>query len=411
MTTYEYIWMDSENEFRSKTKISNTFLQFQDLPLWNYDGSSTGQASSDNSEIILKPVCMCMDPFRKHGMLVLCATYTIDDKPLNNNFYDYAVNVYEKYKSQKPWFGLEQEYFIFDKLSGGPDTKDLLKFRYPTLKNGGIDAMYSYPDGSFNIIKYDKHYCGVSGVLYREIAEKHMEYCIIAGLLICGINAEVAPGQWEFQIGPTDNLTVSNHLLLARYILCRVAEKYNCFISFHPKPFLTESGKPNFNGSGCHINVSTEIMRNKDGLNEIMKAINKLSLNHTEHMECYGKDNLMRLTGLNETSSYNDFTFGARNRNVSIRIPNDTIKNNCGYFEDRRPASNVNPYLATSKILETINIQIIDTINDDFEFINNKTNNNKINKNDDIINKNDKKQDIINNTRVSEKIHNTDYFI
>lgn len=60
----------------------------------------------------------------------------------------------------------------------------------------------------------------------------------------------------------------------------------------------------------------------------------------------------MRMSGLHETANYNKFSYGVANRGCSVRIPRDTEKNQCGYLEDRRPSSNMDPYKVTSLIFE-----------------------------------------------------------
>ena len=84
-----------------------------------------------------------------------------------------------------------------------------------------------------------------------------------------------------------------------------------------------------------------------------MRAINNLKANHQLHIKSYGDDNHLRLTGLHETSSIDEFSYGIANRGCSIRIPNETNINNRGYFEDRRPSSSMDPYKVLSLLLNT----------------------------------------------------------
>ena len=226
---------------------------------------------------------------------------------------------------------MEQEYFIVD-----PKTK---------LPLGFSNGQAVEPQG--------KYYCGVgiNRVFLREIPENHMEYCLYAGIKICGINAEVAPDQWEYQIGPCVGIEAGDHLWVSRYILNRVAEAFGLLISYHPKPL----GKNNdWNGSGCHTNFSTKQMREEGGMQYIVKACEKLSKKHTEHINVYGLDNDKRLTGKHETSGIHEFSFGYSTRDTSIRIPAQAIVEGRGYFEDRRPASNCDPYLVSDRMLQTI---------------------------------------------------------
>lgn len=330
----EYIWLDCNKELRSKTRVYNKCINNIDEVLeWNFDGSSTGQASGKDSEIILKPCALFNDPFRDtNDKLVLCDTYYSDGISLENNFRYWANDIFNSKLEEEPWFGLEQEYFIIN-----PSTNKPLGFP---------------PNGEPK--EQGQYYCGVgTGKAFgRNIADEHLKCCIKAGIKISGINAEVAPGQWEFQIGPCVGIEEGDHLWVARYLLHRVCENYNVFVTFDPKPV-----KGNWNGSGCHANYSTKKMRNgsdkNNGLYYIDNAIEKLSKKHIEHMKIYGENNQERMTGMHETASYDKFTDDIANRRCSIRRGNDTVKNKCGYFEDRRPASNCDPYLVTGILFKT----------------------------------------------------------
>jgi len=342
MTVVEYVWLGGNNELRSKTRVLDSldtvtidnvvtsYVTIDDIPNWNYDGSSTGQASGRESEVIIKPKAIFNNPFGSpYDYIVLCDTYLPDGTPLYNNTRVDANHTFEQKLEEEPWFGLEQEYFLID-----PSTDKPLGFN-ETGKQG-------------------QYYCsvGCENAFGRKIVDEHFKMCLHAGIKIGGINAEVAPGQWEFQIGPCIGIDAGDHLWIARYILLRLGEIHNIKIDFSPKPLSGD-----WNGSGCHTNYSTKNMRegtnDKTGLEYIEEAIYKLSTKHTEHMAVYGSGNEQRMTGEHETASYDKFTDGIANRGASVRRGNDTIKNKKGYFEDRRPSANCDPYLVTSYIFKT----------------------------------------------------------
>jgi glutamine synthetase len=327
----EYVWIGGNNELRGKTKVLNKIITcVKELPDWNFDGSSTDQASGDDSEVILKPRRLFPDPFRgSNDKLVICDTYTPNGEPLSNNYRHWANKIFDEKIHEEPWFGLEQEYFIMDNDSNEP-------LGYKESKDQG------------------QFYCSVgSGNAYgREVVETHLKYCIHAGIKISGVNAEVAPGQWEFQIGPCVGIEQGDHLWMARYILERVSELYGYCINYEPKPL-----KGKWNGSGCHANFSTKNMRegtyDNKGIDFIMDAIKALEKNHDLHMKYYGSNNEERMTGEHETASFDNFSYGIANRGKSIRIGNENYQNEKGYFEDRRPSSNCDPYLVTGLIFQT----------------------------------------------------------
>ena len=335
----EYIWLDHENNYRSKTRIlkhdgSNGPFCIEKIPIWNFDGSSTKQADGEDSEVYIKPVYMGRDPFRKQmdSWLVLCDTWLPNGNPHPDNTRVTAMKVF----SQQPvidsetWFGLEQEFFITKR--GLPIGMDSHTFKDSRTEN--IQGPY---------------YCGVgTGNCHcRDFMDEAVKNMVDSGLNMTGLNFEVAPGQAEFQI-MTEGIDAADELHLARYILMRTAEKHDLTIDLHPKPFKT-----NLNGSGCHTNYSTKAMREDGGYDLIITAIEKLKEKHDEHIAIYGKDNDMRLSGKWETADINTFTYGVADRGASVRIPRFTERDKKGYLEDRRPASNMDPYLVTAKIAET----------------------------------------------------------
>ncbi|KAG6547616.1 hypothetical protein Mapa_011065 [Marchantia paleacea] len=335
----EYIWMDGQegskgirfNEMRSKTKVIPKPLPAgsTDFPEWSFDGSSTGQAEGNNSDCILKPVFSCPDPIRgDHHVLVLCEVLTPEGKPHRTNTRRLIEDILsEDVLAQETLFGFEQEYTMFGK-NGHP--------------YGWPDAGYPAPQGPF--------YCGVGleAVYGRPLVEAHLDACVKAGLKISGINAEVMPGQWEFQIGPAGPLETGDHVMIARWLLHRLGEDFGIISTFEPKPMQGD-----WNGAGAHTNYSTKAMRQDGGMTAIKAAIEKLSKKHKEHIAQYGLGNERRLTGKHETANIDTFKSGVADRGASIRIPLPVSLANKGYLEDRRPAANVDPYVVCRMLIQT----------------------------------------------------------
>jgi len=325
---FEYIWLDGytpEPNLRSKTKVINFTKEdftITDLPIWTFDGSSTKQAEGIDSDCLLKPVKMIKDPQRKNGYLVLCEVLNVDETP-------HASNMRSKITDDSNlWLGFEQEFFIY---------KDGL----PLGHNGIIPK----PQGEY--------YCGIGSdnISGRDMVEHHLDLCLASGLNMTGINAEVALGQWEFQVMGKGALDACDQLTLARYILNRLSESYKVTIEYHPKPL----GNTDWNGSGMHTNFSTKQMREEGGKELFDEIFRVFKTNHDKHISVYGSDNEQRLTGKHETQSIDKFSWGVSDRGASIRIPQTTVKNGWrGYLEDRRPASNACPYMITKQISESL---------------------------------------------------------
>ena len=328
----EYVWIDGYEpvaNLRSKTRIvEGPIEKAEDLPEWGFDGSSTLQATGDDSDCMLKPVSIFSDPFRGgDDILVMCEVFNADGTVHKSNTRAKLRLLCEKYADQEPWFGIEQEYTLFE-------GKDPLG--WPT-------EGYPAPQGQY--------YCGVGSenVYGRDMVEDHMEACMMAGIELSGINAEVMPGQWEYQVGPVGGLEVSDQLWIARWILNRIGEDYGVTVSLDPKPV-----KGDWNGAGAHTNFSTKAMREKGGLEVINEACEMLKENHSAHIDAYGPDNDLRLTGLHETCSINEFRYGVSDRGASIRIPMGTANDGFGYLEDRRPSANMDPYIVCTMIISTV---------------------------------------------------------
>jgi glutamine synthetase len=321
----EYIWIDGTEptaKLRSKTKI---ITGKGELPIWGFDGSSTNQAPGAASDCVLQPVFSCPDPIRGgDDILVLCEVLLTDMTPHPTNTRALLTPIAEQFAAQEPIFGIEQEYTFFDgsRPLGFPD--------------GGFPA----PQGGY--------YCGVGSdeIFGRPVVEKHLDNCLAAGLAISGINAEVMPGQWEFQVGPVSPVEVSDQLWLARWLLYRTAEDFGISATLDPKPV-----KGDWNGAGAHTNFSTKAMR--EGYDPIITACEALGERVLEHVPNYGFGIEGRLTGLHETAPWNEYSYGVSNRGASVRIPWQVEVDQKGYIEDRRPNANCDPYVVTRLIVDT----------------------------------------------------------
>jgi len=334
----EYVWVDAVGNTRSKTRTltPDKTASVESLPSWNFDGSSTDQAPGDDSEVILKPQRIFTDPFRprsdgQKNILVMCDTYTPAGVPLDTNTRAYAEKFFEGKEDEETWFGLEQEFTLFNMDERTP---------------------LGWPEGGAPSRPQGPYYCSVGpeNNFGRAITDSLYKACLYAGINISGVNGEVMPGQQEYQVGPCIGIDAGDQLMMSRYILQRVCEDFQVYCTLHPKPIV----EGDWNGAGMHTNVSTKSMREEGGLEIIKQAIYKLGAKHKEHIQIYGEGNELRLTGKFETASIDDFSFGIANRGASIRIGRDTEQDGFGYFEDRRPSSNADPYLVTGKIMSTI---------------------------------------------------------
>jgi glutamine synthetase len=322
----EYIWIDGTEptpRLRSKTKI---LADGKELPIWGFDGSSTNQAPGSNSDCVLQPVASYPDPIRGgDDVLVMSEVLLTDMTPHETNTRALLRPVAEQFADQEPIFGIEQEYTFF---------KDGRPLGFPP---NGFPAPQAF------------YYCGVGAdeVFGRDVVEAHLEACLDAGLGISGINAEVMPGQWEFQVGPLSPLDVSDQLWVARWLLYRIAEDFGVSATLDPKPV-----KGDWNGAGAHTNFSTAAMR--DGYDPIIAACEALGTKAKEHVAGYGADIEHRLTGSHETAPWSEFSYGVSNRGASVRIPWQVEIDKKGYIEDRRPNANMDPYVVTRLITNTV---------------------------------------------------------
>jgi len=328
----EYIWLDGykpTQSLRSKTKVESDFSgKVEDAPIWCFDGSSTEQANGSNSDCLLKPVAVFPDPDRMNAFLVMTEVLNADGTPHESNG---RATIDEADDDEDFWFGFEQEYFLWDPESNLP----------PGFPHGGFPR----PQGPY--------YCSVGAInaYGREVVEDHLDICLEAGLNVEGINGEVAAGQWEFQVFAKSAKRAGDETWIGRYLLERTAEKYGLSIEWHPKPL----GHTDWNGSGMHANFSNSTMRESGKQETFTKICDQFGKNVQRHISVYGAENDQRLTGQHETQAINEFSYGVSDRGASIRIPITTVEDGWkGRLEDRRPASNADPYKVAAAIVKTV---------------------------------------------------------
>ena len=324
----EYIWLDGYKptaNLRSKTKILDDFSgKLEDVPMWGFDGSSTQQAETGSSDCLLKPVAIYPDPDRNNGFLVMTEVLNADGTPHESNGRATIDDDDSDF-----WFGFEQEYFLWD-------TETNLPIGFPKDQT---------PQGQF--------YCsaGAKNSFGREMVEEHLDMCLEAGINVEGINGEVAAGQWEFQTFAKGAKLAGDEMWIARYLLERIGERYGLAVEYHPKPL----GDTDWNGSGMHANFSNTTLRtcgSKETYEKICEAFRGVV---KEHIDVYGADNDKRLTGAHETQSITEFSYGVSDRGASIRIPIMTVEKGWkGWLENRRPASNGDPYKIAGRIIKTV---------------------------------------------------------
>ena len=326
-TKIEYVWLDGykpEPSLRSKIKVEDAWTEDQGPSVWSFDGSSTQQASGNKSDCLLMPVQLYNNPFLSNAYIALCEVLNPDGSPHVSN------KRHSLSDEDDWWFGFEQEYVleVNNRPLGFPD----------------ISHHYPKAQGDF--------YCGSGprNVAGREIADAHLELCLEAGLNITGTNAEVMIGQWEYQCFGKGAKKAADDLWVSRYIMQRLTERYNVNFNLHPKPIAGD-----WNGSGMHTNFSNSNTRDIGGQEMLTEICKKLGEKHKSHINVYGSNNEMRLTGLHETQKIDTFTYGISDRGASIRIPIATVENDWkGYLEDRRPASNADPYRVVKALIDTL---------------------------------------------------------
>ena len=350
----DYVWIDGTERKGMRTKSRYVFMQteheqvqltlddaIKQTPPWGFDGSSTEQAEVKSSDLLLNPVKIFNNPFNGNpqqvqSFIVLCEVFNADGTPHESNTRAALRDIFDTHEeTETTIFGVEQEYVFWDPYQNWPHG-------WAEQKDGDWSNEYPEPQGEY--------YCGLGSknVLHRMIVDQHAALCFQAGIRLDGTNAEVMKSQWEYQLTPQNAIDAGDSLWVSRYILERIAETRNISINYSPKPV-----EGDWNGSGCHVNISTDWMR-AGPKEQIDNAIELLGINHDKLIEVYGRNNHLRLTGEHETAKIDEFSSGVSDRSVSVRVPLTTDSNGAGHIEDRRPAANMDPYEAYGVIIQSL---------------------------------------------------------
>jgi glutamine synthetase len=334
----EYIWLDGNETkgIRSKVRYASILSTngtdgiLSSIPSWTFDGSSTNQATTENSDCVLKPVRVFQNPMESRqipSLFVFCEVFNIDGTPHESNTRAKLKSIMESTKDLNMWVGIEQEFTVMDPKTNKP---------------------YGWGDET---PEQGEYYCGVGSIdgRTRQLTENHMGVCLQVGIAVDGVHPEVMKSQFEYQVGVGSPIDMSDQLWMSRFLLQKMAERMELAISYEPKLYET------LNGSGAHINFSTRYMREEADISYMNILCSGLGETHKRAIEVYGEGNEKRLTGKHETSSVDNFTWGESDRSASIRIPVTTINNNGrGYLEDRRPSANMDPYMSCGYLLSAL---------------------------------------------------------
>lgn len=310
----------------------------EDCPEWTFCALASYQwpDGGPQSEAYLVPVALFRDPFLKgRNKLVLCEVLQHDRQPMRTNTRRSCSQAMKEAADQEPWFGIEQEYVITDK-DGHP-------LDWPRRANQVIKPLGPYCFG-----------VGADAAAGRYVSDAHYKACAYAGIKIAGTNAEGALAQWEYQVGPLEGVSAADHLWMSRYILHRVAEDFGLLVSLDPMPYPPGD----WIGSAAHTNFSTKAMREEGGVEAIRTAIKKLEENDAAHLSKYDpsktKRNNLRITSGMMTTPRPNFSSDSCSKEVSVRIPLKVAESGKGYFEDRRPGANADPYTVCEAIVRTV---------------------------------------------------------
>lgn len=337
----EYIWLGSTgSDLRSTTRLLDKKPScVEELPIVDVDGSASGQATSDSCEIFLKPRKIFSDPFRKGDhILVLCDTFLppllgdfeptdqLQPHPSNNRAPCEAVS--RKAAGSEPMFAVEQEYLVLDPATG-----------------------QAIGWGGQGLAPHEQHLRGLCGPGWpglsgapancRSFAEQHLAYCLHAGVKIAGMAAPHAYALLTYEVGPCLGVAMGDELWMSRYILLRLAQRHNVGVSWDPHHAPGEGGS-----LACRVKFSTAETRQPGiGMFAMQQQIANLEALHMQHMLAYGAGRARQLPG--------GFSCGVSNNTCTIMIPSKALIGRCGYYVDRRPGANMDPYLVTMLLVSS----------------------------------------------------------
>lgn len=335
-----YVFVDGSLEkVRAKTKtLDFEPKRAEDCPEWTFCALGSGQwpDAGPKSEAYLVPVALFRDPFfGGRNKIVLCEVLQYDRTPMKTNTRRSCSQAMQKAADQEPWFGIEQEYVLTEN-DGHP-------LQWPRHASQTIKPLGPYFYG-----------VGAGVTAGRYVSDAHYKACTYAGVKMAGTNCEGILSQWEYQVGPLPGVEAADHLWVSRYILERVAEDFGLLVNLDPMPFP----QGNWLGSAMHANFSTKATRGDGGIRAIRAAIGKLESNADALLSKYDtsilKPNKRRIESGMLCSPSSQFSSDACSKVVSVRIPLSVVQAGKGYFEERRPGGNADPYTVCEALVRTV---------------------------------------------------------
>ncbi|MDA0849390.1 MAG: hypothetical protein O2827_06530 [Verrucomicrobia bacterium] len=323
MNVLEYICLDSESKFRSKTVFSTKPIE--EIEEVVVDSMMISNVVVESHDIILVPVKCIKNPLIKDDKhwLVMCEIRYPNGSIHKYNTRDPLQNLMREHSDYE--VALTQQFVLFNKE------------KKPIGWHDGIDLMKNYSSK----LDYIQH--------SQEIIDELIENLLYVGIGISNIQMERMVSRWSVTFQRKSVLDACDELFLVRYLLQRLCGNKNVFVSFHPDPIKSSKIY-----SRCYLKLTSDKMRQENGILDIDRACKKLELKHLEQHK-----SLCQYNGKH-------FSYGQNSSRYDVVIHLDT--DNSGYLEDKRASGDCDIYVIAEKIIRTIETDYsIDTMSSNLE--------------------------------------------